>query len=273
MGPFNLPEFDPMAISIGHYGIRWYALAYITGLLIGWRYCLWLAKRPPKIVTSEHIDDLFFWVTLGVLIGGRLGFVLFYNPGYYSSHPLEILQIWKGGMSFHGGLIGVMAAIYWYGKRKGTGFLPMADLLAAAVPVGLFLGRLGNFVNGELWGRVTDLPWGVIYPRGGPEPRHPTQLYEAGLEGIVLFVLLAWLVFRRDALIRPGLISGAFLTGYAVARALAETVRAETHFINQFPLGLSYGQLLSIPMLILGIFLLRRALANPPVLASDHRSR
>jgi phosphatidylglycerol:prolipoprotein diacylglycerol transferase len=267
MGPYTFPGFDPIAFSLGPFAIRWYALAYISGLIFGWQYCLRLTQRPPGIVKNEYIDDLFIWVTLGVLIGGRLGFVVFYSPGYYFSHPLEILQTWKGGMSFHGGLVGVMVAIYLYSRRKGTGFWPMADLLSAAVPAGLFLGRLGNFVNGELWGRVTDLPWGVIFPRGGPDPRHPSQLYEAGLEGLLLFSLLAWLVFRRDALTRPGLISGTFLIGYGIARALVETVRAETHFVDQMPLGLTYGQILSVPMVLMGISIVRRALQRPPAAA------
>ncbi|HAA91365.1 MAG TPA: prolipoprotein diacylglyceryl transferase [Rhodospirillaceae bacterium] len=263
MGPFVHPEFDPIAFSIGPLAIRWYALAYIVGLVFGWRYCLRLTRRPPQIVKELYIDDLFVWVTLGVLIGGRLGFVVFYNPGYYLSNPLEIVQPWKGGMAFHGGLVGVMVAVYIYGRLKKTGFWPMADMLAAAVPVGLFLGRVGNFVNGELWGRVTDVPWGVIFPRAGPDPRHPSQLYEAGLEGLVLFGLLAWLIFRRDALTRPGLVGGTFLIGYGCARAVVETVRAETHFAEQLPLGLTFGQLLSVPMILLGIYIVRRAMNRP----------
>lgn len=265
MEPFIFPEFDPIAISIGPFAVRWYALAYIIGLIFGWRYCLYLTQKPPMIVKKEFIDDLFVWATLGVLIGGRLGFVLFYNPGYYFSNPIEILQTWKGGMAFHGGLIGVMVAVYLYGQWKKTGFWPMTDMLSAAVPAGLFLGRLGNFINGELWGRVTDLPWGVVFPRSGPDPRHPSQLYEAGLEGLVLFGLLAWLIFRYNALTRPGLISGTFLFGYGCTRALVETVRAETHFAGQLPLGLTYGQFLSIPMILLGIYIVRRALSRLPV--------
>ena len=264
MGPFIFPDFDPVAISVGPFVVRWYALAYITGLIFGWRYCLYLTRKPPGIVKEEFIDDLFIWVTLGVLIGGRLGFVLFYKPVYYFNNPIEIMQTWKGGMAFHGGLIGVIVAIYLYSRWKKTEFWPIADILSAAVPAGLFLGRLGNFINGELWGRVTDLPWGVVFPRGGSDPRHPSQLYEAGLEGLVLFGLLAWLVFSRDALSRPGLISGTFLVWYGCARMLVETVRAETHLVDQLPLGLTFGQMLSIPM-ILGVYIIYRALSRPSV--------
>jgi phosphatidylglycerol:prolipoprotein diacylglycerol transferase len=269
MGPFHFPEFDPVIFSIGPFALRWYALAYIGGLLIGWRYCLYMTRKPPGIVKYEYIDDLFIWVTVGVVIGGRLGFVLFYDPVRYLNHPLEALQVWHGGMAFHGGLIGVMLAVYFYGRCKGTGFWPLADMIAAAVPVGLFLGRLGNFMNQELWGTVTHGPWGMIFPRAGPEPRHPSQLYEAALEGVVLFALTWWLVHKRQSLTRPGMTGGVFLMGYALARIVVEPVREQTHYIDLLPFGMTYGQLLSVPMFLFGAYILRRALKNPPASSAD----
>ncbi len=265
MGPYVFPQFDAVAFALGPFEIRWYALAYILGLVFGWRYCISLTLRPPSIVKHVDIDDLFVWVTLGVLIGGRLGFVLLWHPAYYVDNPIEVLQPWKGGMAFHGGLLGVILAIYLYGRMNKKDFWPLADLLAAATPVGLFLGRVGNFVNGELWGRITDVPWGVIFPRAGPEVRHPSQLYEAGLEGIALFAILTWLIFRRDALMRPGLIGGTFLAGYGFLRSVGEIFREQTHFVDELPLGITWGQLLSSVMIVLGTLVVVRALRKPPI--------
>lgn len=268
MGPYLFPDFDPIAISIGPFAVRWYALAYIAGLLLGWRYCLRLAKRPPRLVSGPQIDDFLVWATLGVILGGRLGFVLFYQPGFYVANPLEIPQMWKGGMSFHGGALGVILAMWLFGYRRGIGFWPLADIVAAATPIGLFFGRIANFINGELWGRPTDMPWGVIFPAAGPMPRHPSQLYEAALEGLVLFVLLALLVFRRDALRRPGLASGVFLAGYAVTRSIVETVREPDPQFGLLVLGTTWGQWLSLPMLLFGLYLVARALRRPPAAAA-----
>jgi phosphatidylglycerol:prolipoprotein diacylglycerol transferase len=263
MDPFVFPDIDPIAIQIGPIAIRWYALAYIAGLLGGWQYCLQLAKRPPNVVTPVQIDDFVIWATLGVILGGRLGYVLFYKPGYYLGNPLEILQVWKGGMSFHGGLVGVILAMAWFTRRRSIPFLAFTDIIAAGTPIGLFFGRIANFINGELWGRVTDVRWGMVFPHAGPQPRHPSQLYEAALEGLVLFAILAVLLFRHDAMRRPGLLSGALLTGYGVARILVETVREPDAHIAFLAFGTTYGQWLSVPMVIGGLYLIRRALRRP----------
>ena len=258
-------DFDPVALQLGPIVLRWYALAYVTGLLLAWRYCMRIADDAPHIVTRQHFDDLFVWIVLGVVLGGRLGFVLFYKPDYYLDHPLEALQMWRGGMSFHGGLLGVILAVLLFGWRRGTGFWALADVCSAAVPIGLFLGRIANFINGELWGRPTDVPWAVIFPRAGPEPRHPSALYEAALEGIGLFVLGWVLVFVFKARWRPGLISGAFLLGYALSRIIVETVREPDAFIGFLPFNTTMGQWLSVPMALFGLFMIARALARPPV--------
>ena len=267
MGPFNFPDIDPVAIQIGPIAIRWYALAYIAGLIGGWQYCLRLATRSPNIVTPRHIDDFMVWATIGVVLGGRLGFVFFYQPAHYLSQPGEIFQVWKGGMSFHGGLLGVILAMIIFSRRIGTGFFPLADIIAAATPIGLFFGRIANFINGELWGRATDVPWAVIFPRAGPQPRHPSQLYEAGLEGLVLFAVLSLLVFRADALRRPGLVAGAFLVGYGLSRILAETMREPDSYIGFLSFGTTWGQWLSLPMVLYGLYLIWTARARPPVSA------
>ena len=267
MGPFVFPDIDPVAIHIGPLAIRWYALAYIAGLLCGWQYCLRLAKRPPNMVTPKDIDDFMVWATLGVVLGGRLGFILFYQPEHYFANPGEILQVWKGGMSFHGGLLGVILAMILYARRHGTGFFPLADIVAAATPIGLFFGRIANFINGELWGRTTDVPWAVIFPRAGPEPRHPSQLYEAGLEGLVLFAVTALLIFRYDALRRRGLVSGVFLVGYGLSRIVAETMREPDSYIGFLTFGTTYGQWLSLPMVLYGVYLIWTARSRPPASA------
>lgn len=268
MGPFYFPDIDPVAVQIGPIAIRWYALAYVAGLIGGWQYCLRLARRPPGFATPRDVDDFVIWATLAVVLGGRMGFVLFYQPGYFLANPLEIPQIWKGGMSFHGGLIGVILAMILFTQRRSIRFYAFADIVAAATPIGLFFGRIANFINAELWGRPTDVPWGVIFPRAGPEPRHPSQLYEAGLEGLLLFAVLAFLVYRRDALLRPGLVSGVFLVGYGIGRIAAETLREPDTLIGILPFGTTYGQWLSAPMLLFGAYLIRRALQQPPALAS-----
>jgi phosphatidylglycerol:prolipoprotein diacylglycerol transferase len=269
MGPYIFPDIDPVAIQIGPLAIRWYALAYIAGLIGGWQYCLRLALRPPHVVTPKHIDDFMVWATVGVVLGGRLGFVIFYQPSHYLSNPGEILQVWKGGMSFHGGMLGVILAMIVFARRYGTGFFPLADIVAAGTPIGLFFGRIANFINGELWGRTTDVPWGVVFPRAGPEPRHPSQLYEAGLEGLVLFAVAALLIYRRDALRRPGLISGIFLVGYGLSRIVVETVRQPDGYIGFLSFGTTYGQWLSLPMVLYGVYLIWTAQSRPPVSAAS----
>jgi phosphatidylglycerol:prolipoprotein diacylglycerol transferase len=253
------PPIGPVAIEIGPLVVRWYALSYIAGILIGWRYCLWLAGRPPTIVTRAELDDFVVWATLGVLLGGRLGYVLLYQSEFYFQNPLAILRLWEGGMSFHGGLAGVIAAMILFAWRRGRPFFALADILAAATPIGLFLGRLANFVNGELYGRASDVPWAMVFPSGGPDPRHPSQLYQAGLEGLVLFVALFVLVRFAGAKARQGFLSGAFLFGYGVARIVGELFREPDTQIGFFIGGTTMGQWLSVPLLAFGLVFMLRA--------------
>ncbi len=254
IGVLNFPAIDPVLISFGPFAIRWYALAYIGGLLIAWRYCRWLAVRPPRSVSADAFDDFLLWATLGILLGGRLGYVLFYKPGFYLANPQEILFIWQGGMSFHGGLLGMVAAEVMFARRRGLPVLALADIVAAAAPVGLFLGRIANFVNGELFGRPSDVPWAMVFPRGGPLPRHPSQLYEAAIEGLVLLLVLHLMV-RAGALERRGMLAGAFLIGYAVARMLAELFREPDVHLGFLLGGTTMGQWLSLPLLLAGLAL------------------
>ena len=260
MAVIPFPEIDPVAIAIGPFAIRWYALAYIAGLLLAWRYWLRLAALPPGRVARIDVDDFLFWATIAIILGGRLGYVLFYRPGFYLSQPLEILAVWHGGMSFHGAFLGAFVALVLFAWRRGIPFLALADIVSAGTPIGLFLGRIANFVNGELYGRPTDVPWAVVFPRGGAEPRHPSQLYEAGLEGLVLFAVLAVLVYRGRGLERPGLVSGVFLVGYGLARLVAELFRQPDAHIGFLAGGITMGQLLSLPVLAFGIYLMARAL-------------
>ena len=254
IGVLNFPAIDPVLISFGPFAIRWYALAYIGGLLIAWRYCRWLAVRPPQSVSADAFDDFLLWATLGVLLGGRLGYVLFYKPDFYLAHPQEILFIWQGGMSFHGGLLGMIAAEVMFARRRGLPVLALADIVAAAAPIGLFLGRIANFINGELFGRPSEVPWAMVFPRGGPLPRHPSQLYEAAIEGLVLLLVLH-LMIRAGALERRGTLAGAFLIGYAVARMLAEVFREPDAHLGFLLGGTTMGQWLSLPLLLAGLAL------------------
>ena len=258
------PQIDPVLLQLGPIAIRWYALAYIAGLLLGWRYMLRLNARRAHLTTSEVIDDLLTWAIIGVILGGRLGYVLFYNLPYYADNPLQAFAVWQGGMSFHGGLLGVTVAMIWFARRRDLELLRLSDLVSCAVPLGLFFGRIANFINGELYGRAADLPWAVLFPHAGPLPRHPSQLYEAALEGAVLFAVLAWLAWRRDALQRPGLLTGIYLCGYALARALVELVRQPDEQIGLLPFGTTMGQWLSLPMLLGGLYLVWRARRHAP---------
>jgi phosphatidylglycerol:prolipoprotein diacylglycerol transferase len=260
------PALDPVLISIGPFAIRWYALAYIVGILLGWTYARAIICREtlwggPAPMTVGDYDDFVLWVTLGIILGGRLGFVLFYNPGYFAAHPLEILQIWKGGMSFHGGFLGCVLAVILFARHRGIPILSLGDVTCATGPIGIFLGRIANFINGELWGRQTDVPWAIIFPGGGPLPRHPSQLYEAVLEGLVLFVVLAAFI-RAGALRRPGFILGAFAFGYAVARAICELFREPDAQLGFLWGGLTMGMLLSLPLLLAGLALMAAAMRH-----------
>ena len=281
------PEFDPILFQIGPIAIRWYALAYVAGILLGWRYAatlarrdhLWAPGRSPA--TPVQVDDLGLWVTLGVILGGRLGYVLFYGPLMDPpiwSNPLDMFKIWEGGMSFHGGAIGVAIAIILFARAQKMSMLKLGDLVAPVVPLGLFFGRVANFINGELWGRPTDGPLGVIFCNdriramysgvcpAGEMPRHASQLYEAGLEGIGLFLLLWLAVWKFKLLAKPGYVTGLFLLGYGLIRALLETVREPDSFMPEaLSGGLTMGMLLSIPMILIGAWLIWRARSRPPV--------
>ena len=269
------PNFDPVLIHIGPLAIRWYALAYIAGILLGWWYAaqlvkrtdLWVPAAPP--INNRQIDDLVLWVTVGVIVGGRAGSVLFYGRDQYAAHPLDIFAIWKGGMSFHGGFIGVMVALAVYSVVNKIDMLRLGDLVAPCVPFGLFFGRIANFINGELWGRVTTVPWGIVFPGAGDQPRHPSQLYEAALEGLVLFAILRLATHRLHWLRRQGALTGLFMLFYGIFRILLENVRQPDAGLDDFPLGLTMGIILSTPMVIAGAWLVWRASRLPPVIETQ----
>ncbi len=262
----EFPNIDPIAFSIGPFAVRWYALAYIAGLLFAIWYAkrlvstpgLWADRKPT--LAPRQVDDLFVWITLGVILGGRLGYVLFYNPVYFLSNPLEILQMWEGGMSFHGGFLGVVVALLIYGRRHGATLDRLLDLGAAATPVGLGLGRLANFINGELYGRAGDVPWAMVFP-GDPEqiPRHPSQLYEAALEGFVLFLIVRIATHRFQALAHPGRASGLFALGYGLSRIIVEFFREPDVQLGYFLGFITMGMILSLPLVAVGIWLLLRS--------------
>jgi phosphatidylglycerol:prolipoprotein diacylglycerol transferase len=261
------PSIDPVMISIGPLPIRWYALAYIAGLVLGWAYARALVRRKAfwggvAAPTPLDIDDLLVYAAVGVIVGGRLGYVLFYNPGHYLAHPAEIFAIWKGGMSFHGGFAGTLLAIYVVAKRKGISVLSLTDVCAAAVPIGLFLGRIANFIKPELWGRPTDVTWAMVFPGAGPSPRHPSQLYEAGLEGFVLFVAL-FIAVEFGALRRPGLVAGFFAIGYGVARIICEFFREPDPQLGFLFGGATMGMLLSLPLIAAGAALIILSARRP----------
>jgi phosphatidylglycerol---prolipoprotein diacylglyceryl transferase len=261
-------NLDPVALDLGFFQLRWYSLAYLAGIVLGYIYLLRLIRQPGSPMARRHADDLVFYVTLGIILGGRLGYVFFYKPMEYLRDPLEIPQMWDGGMSFHGGLIGTILAMLYLARRNGLSFLRVCDYVALCVPFGLFFGRLANFVNGELWGRTTDASWGVIFPTGGPLPRHPSQLYEAALEGVVLFLVLWALFWFTRARWRPGLLAGVFTLGYGVARFVIEYFRSPDQHLTWLveSTGLSMGQWLCVPMILIGLYLIltaRRREAGP----------
>jgi phosphatidylglycerol:prolipoprotein diacylglycerol transferase len=252
----------PIALELGPFAIRWYALAYIAGLVLGWRIVRRLVQRAPAVATPTQVDDFLTWATLGVVIGGRLGYVLFYQPSRFLASPLQIFEVWQGGMSFHGGMLGVAIAILWFCRRQRIPILGFADRIAIVAPMGLALGRVANFINGELWGRPAPdwLPWAMIFfPAGGPTPRHPSQLYEALLEGVLLFGVMLALGRREPLRARFGLLTGVFLLGYGIARIVAEFFREPDAFLGFLWAGATMGQLLSIPMLLAGGWLVWRA--------------
>lgn len=252
------PAIDPVIVEVGPFALRWYALAYIAGIVLAWRYmralvlsdALWAnSKRPAPV----DLDDFVLWGTFGIILGGRLGYVLFYNPAYYAANPGEILAIWSGGMSFHGGFAGTVIAMIMFAWKRGLSLWTLFDLAGCAAPIGLFFGRMANFINSELWGRPTDVPWAFVFPNAGPEPRHPSQLYEAALEGIVLFLVLRLLSHRFHFLKKPGFMAGAFACGYGLARSFVEFYRVPDAHIGYFGDFLTMGMLLSAPMILAGI--------------------
>ena len=246
------PDFNPIAFSVGPLAVRWYGLMYLVGFAAAWWLGLKRIRDNRAPITRKQFDDLIFFAVLGVILGGRLGYVLFYKPGYYAAHPLEIFAIWEGGMSFHGGMLGVMLAAWIYARRQEIGFLRLMDFVAPLCPLGLAAGRMGNFINGELYGRVTDLPWGMVFRQGGSAPRHPSQLYQFALEGLTLFVILWWFSAKP----RPkGQVSALFLIGYGVLRFIAEFGREPDAFLGLLALGLSMGQWLCVPMVAAGAVL------------------
>ena len=246
------PNIDPIAFSIGPVAVRWYGLMYLAGFAAAWALGTWRIRKGMAPVDRQAFDDLIFFGLLGVILGGRLGYVLFYKPGYYAAHPLEIFYLWQGGMSFHGGLLGVMSAMWLAARKHRIDYLRLMDFVAPLCPLGLAAGRIANFINGELWGRVTDGPWGMVFRGAGPEPRHPSQLYQFALEGIALFILLWWFSSKP----RPrGQVSALFLIGYGAFRFVAEFAREPDSFLGLLALGLSMGQWLCLPMIAAGIWL------------------
>lgn len=266
------PHFNPVLVQLGPIAIRWYALAYVAGILIGWRYVVGLVKAPKlwplrgPAATPLQIDDLILWITLGVIVGGRLGHVLFYTPELIWTDPVEILKTWHGGMSFHGGTLGVLIACLIFARVNKLDIFRLGDVVTAAAPIGLFFGRIANFINGELWGRPSNVPWAIVFPgpEAGPMPRHPSQLYEAALEGIVLFLVLRWATHGPAKLLnRRGVVAGLFFLGYGLARTAIENVREPDAYMPHFPLGLTMGMMLSAPMWIFGAWLVWRGLREP----------
>lgn len=261
----QFPDIDPVALALGPVQIRWYALAYMSGFLFGWWYGIYITKlnkgtRPNK----EDIDDFIPWVIAGVILGGRLGYVLLYQGSYYLENPLQIFQVWHGGMSFHGGIVGVIAVLILYSRIYKIPLLRLCDIAGCAAPMGIFLGRITNFINGELYGRVTDVPWAVYFPNGGPLPRHPSQIYQGFLEGLVLFLILLGLLHIKKVRDRPGILSGVFLAGYGIFRSIGELFREPDAQIGFLFGHFSMGQLLSVPVIVFGLCVLIYALHKGP---------
>ena len=255
---FVHPEFDPIAVSIGPVAIRWYGLMYLLAfaqfLLLG----RMRVRQQPYAAMKwgfKDVEDILFWGVVGVILGGRLGYVMFYMPDFYLSNPLSIFKLWEGGMSFHGGLMGVITAMLYIAWKQKRTFFAVADMVAPVVPIGLGAGRIGNFINGELWGRTTDLPWAMVFPTGGPDPRHPSQLYQFALEGVALFLLLYWFSKRTD---KVGAVSGMFLVGYGMFRIMVETVRQPDTQLGLYWGFMTMGQILSVPMVLIGLYLIFR---------------
>ena len=260
----DFPQIDPVALQLGPIAIRWYALAYIAGIVLGWQLARRIVEAVPAAGSARQMDDFVTWATLGIIIGGRLGFVLFYRPGYYLQNPLEALMVWQGGMSFHGGALGVIAAALLFCRSQGLNPLAFGDRVAVVVPIGLFFGRVANFINGELWGRAADVPWSMVFPADPLQiPRHPSQLYQAGLEGLALLALMLALWAVRANRARVGLLTGALVAGYGAARIIGEFFREPDAHLGYLLGFITMGQILSLPMLLVGFWLIWRARRAP----------
>jgi len=261
------PQIDPIALQLGPIAIRWYGLAYLAGIMLGWRYGrrlianekLWGNGRSAPM-TPIDFDDLLVWATMGIIMGGRLGYVLFYKPDVYLADPLAIIRVWEGGMSFHGGLLGTIVAIALFARSRNIPILSLMDIASASVPFGLFFGRIANFINAELYGRASDVPWAMVFPGGGPDPRHPSQLYEAALEGIMLFIILRIMTHMVGSLKYPGLTGGIFFAGYGLARIFVEFFRQPDAFLGFINGFLTMGMILSLPMVLIGLAAIAYAL-------------
>ncbi|MFK0384346.1 prolipoprotein diacylglyceryl transferase [Rhizobium sp. RM] len=260
------PDIDPVAVSIGPVAIHWYGLAYVVGIMLGWSYArrlsrtnhLWQKDNSP--VTVQHLDDFILWAAAGIVLGGRIGYILFYDLSSVAANPIRAIEIWNGGMSFHGGLIGTTIAMILFARKNGIPVWSMFDIVAAVAPIGLFFGRIANFINGELWGRISDAPWAVVFPTGGPFARHPSQLYEAGLEGLLLTAVLALAIYAFKALKAPGTVTGIFVAGYALSRIFVEFFREPDAQIGYLAGNwLTMGMVLSTPMVLLGLWAVVRA--------------
>lgn len=270
------PAFNPIAVSIGPFAIRWYALAYIAGILLGWIYARAILKSErawggPAPISLPDLDDFVLWITFGIIFGGRIGYVLFYNLPHYIEHPIEIFYLWTGGMSFHGGFAGSVIAVILFARSRKIPIMSLGDLICAVEPIGQFLGRIANFINGELWGRTTDVPWAIVFPGAGPLPRHPSQLYQAGLEGLLVFVVLAVMI-RFGALKRPGMIVGAFAFLYGCTRIIGELFREPDAQLGFLWGGLTMGMLLSVPMIAAGVLIVLWAMRRPRRAAASPES-
>lgn len=253
-------DIDPIIFEWGWFALRWYSLSYIFGLLLSWWVVVKLVEARDAPMSRQHVDDFLLWATLGVIFGGRLGYVLFYKPAYFAAHPGDILQIWDGGMSFHGGLLGVTAAILIFCRKHKIDPFRMSDVLACGIPLGLLLGRLANFINGELWGKVSDVPWAMYFPTGGPEPRHPSQLYEGFLEGVVIFLVCNYMYRKTKARGFPGMTVGAFWIIYGMSRFGVEYVRVPDAHLGYLGGFITMGQILSLPMILFGAWLVHHSI-------------
>lgn len=261
------PEIDPVAFSVGSFSVRWYGISYVVGILLAWQLCAFLVQKYDFGFKRKVVDDFIPLATIGIVLGGRIGNALFYHLDYYLSHPWEIFYIWQPGMSFHGGFWGVVLTLILFCRYHKLHFFSLADVLAVGTPIGIFFGRLANFVNAELYGRVTEVPWGMVFPTADNLPRHPSQLYEAGLEGVLLFTILICVATLSQAPRRPGLLSAVFLIGYGAARSVAEIFRDPDGVLSLFGLEVTLGQAYSIPLVLVGVCLLWKVLTRPGSLA------